>query len=396
MHKSLGNYVEPSEVVSKHGVESYRFYCSKSAPPGEDIRFNWKDVADTEKTLNIAWNVYVFASTFMAEAKFDPTRSELERMQLQPEDRWILSRVNTVIKQATEAMENYFVPTVPRILQDFIVKDLSRWYVKLIRGRTWVTTSGPSKTAALTTLFNVLEKVTYVLAPFNPVLAEALYQSLVKPSTTNAPESVHMCDWPEYNEELITEELENKMDRAREIVEASLAIRQEAKVKLRWPCRRLVIVPKESREADIQEFQDVIKDQASVKEVQIVSRLNEEEKTKTLKEKGVSIGTIYLDVSTSEELESERIAKDFIRQVQSLRKKHGYHVSEKIELIVATEDDQVKEGLGKQEELIKNKIGAIKIDRLARMPGRLQDYDAQGEFNYQTVKIQVAFKRKKS
>lgn len=167
-------------------------------------------------------------------------------------------------------------------------------------------------------------------------------------------------------------------------------------MKLRWPCRRLVIVPKESREADIQEFQDVIKDQASVKEVQIVSRLNEEEKTKTLKEKGVSIGTIYLDVSTSEELESERIAKDFIRQVQSLRKKHGYHVSEKIELIVATEDDQVKEGLGKQEELIKNKIGAIKIDRLARMPGRLQDYDAQGEFNYQTVKIQVAFKRKKS
>jgi len=396
MHKSLGNYVEPSEVISKHGVESYRLYCSKSAPPGEDIRFNWKDVADTEKTLNIAWNVYVFASTFMAEAKFDPARSKLEKMQLQPEDRWILSRINTVVKQATEAMENYVVPTVPRILQDFIVKDLSRWYVKLIRSRTWVTASGPSKTAALSTLFNVLEKLTYLLAPFNPMLAEALYQSLVRPSITNALESIHMCEWPKYNEELMTEELENKMDHAREIVEASLAIRQEAKVKLRWPCRRIVIVPKEKRRADIEELLEVVKDQASVKEVQIVSRLNEKGKTENLKEKEISAGTIYLDVSTSEELESERLAKDFIRQVQSLRKKHGYHVSEKIELIVAAEDDQIREGLGKQEELIKNKIGATKIDRLTRMPGKLQEYDAQGEFNYQTVKIQVAFKRKKT
>lgn len=101
-------------------------------------------------------------------------------------------------------------------------------------------------------------------------------------------------------------------------------------------------------------------------------------------------------MSTSEELESERLAKDFTRQVQALRKKYGYHVSEKIELIVAAEDKQIREQLETQEEPIKNKIGAAEIRKLQKMPTNLQDYDAQGEFTYQGTKIIVAFKRKKT
>jgi isoleucyl-tRNA synthetase len=396
MHKSLGNYIEPVEVFSKHGVEAFRFYTAKGAPPGEDISFNWKDVADTERFLNIAWNVFVFASTFMAEADFDPVKTKLDIHQLRPEDRWILSRVNTVTKQASEALEKYIVPTVPKLIQELMVKDLSRWYVKLVRGRTWVSTTGPSKTAALSTLFNVLEKLTYLLSPITPMLAEHLYQSLLRPALSGAPESVHLCNWPKYAEEQIDEELENKMDRVREIVETTLAIRQDAKVKLRWPCRKLIIVPKQKEWIEIDELLDIVRDQASVKEVQVINELPEVERTENLKEKDTPAATILLDISTSEELEWERLAKDFTRQVQALRKKHGYHVSEKIELIVATSDPQIKEGLEKQEEPIKNKIGASEIEKLDKMPPKLQNYDAQGEFNYQGTKIQIAFKRKKT
>ncbi|WXG45144.1 MAG: isoleucine--tRNA ligase [Candidatus Atabeyarchaeum deiterrae] len=396
MHKSLGNYIEPSEVIPKHGVESYRFYVSKSAPPGEDIRFNWKDVADTERFLNITWNVYVFASTFMAEAGFNPGKVRSTKVQLLPEDKWILSRTNSVVKQITNELDGYQIPTVTRLLQDLIVKDLSRWYIRLIRARTWVTTSGPSKTAALNTLFNVLEKLTYILAPITPILAEALYQSLVRPTMANPPESVHLCEWPKHSEELINTDLEAKMDHVREIVEGTLAIRQEAKVKLRWPCRRLVIVPKEKEWVDIRELLEVVRDQASVKEVHILSKLLAKDKTEDLREKETSTCTIYLDVSTTEELESERLAKDFTRQVQSLRKKYGYIVTDKIELVVASKDKQILEGLEKQEQQIKSKIGAVKIEGLGEMPEELKDYDAKGEFKYQDEKIQVAFRRKKT
>lgn len=393
MHKSLGNYIEPKEVISKHGVESYRFYSSKSGLPGDDIRFNWKDVADTDRSLNIAWNVYVFASTFMADAKYDPSKSKLDGMKLQPEDRWVLSRINSVTKEVTEAMENFVIPAAPRALQDFIVKDLSRWYIKLIRARTWVTTTGPNKTAALTTLFNVLEKLAYLLAPFTPMLSEAFYQSLIRPTTANSLESIHMCQWPKVTEKWIDKELESKMDYAREIVETTLAIRQEAKVKLRWPCRKLIIIPKE-KSLDITDLLEVIKDQASVKEIQVLSQLKQEDKTENLKGKETSQSTLYLDISTTEELESERLTKDFIRRIQSLRKKYGYHVSEKIELIVASGNQQIIEGLETQEAQIRNKIGAVKIDKLGKMPEELTGYDAQDEFEYQGTKIHVAFRKK--
>jgi isoleucyl-tRNA synthetase len=393
MHKSLGNYVEPKEVVSKHGVESSRFYLSKSAPPGEDMRFNWKDVADTERLMNIIWNTYVFASTFMADAKFDPSIARLEEVQLQPEDRWILSRINSVTKQVTEALEGYVIPNAPRILQDFVVKDLSRWYIKLIRARTWVTASGPSKTAALTTLFNVLDKLVHLLAPVTPMLAEALFQSLIRPSVPNAPETIHVSQWPDAAESWIDEKLDSEMDYAREIVEATFAIRQEEKLKLRWPCRKLIIVPKE-KSLDVSPLVDVIKDQASVKEIEVLSELKQEDKTEKLKEKETSQSMLYLDLSTTEELESERIAKDFTRRIQSLRKKFGYHVSEKIDLIVATTSEHIKEGLEEQEDQIKNKIGAVRIEKLEEMPAELQDYDAKDEFEYSDTKIRVAFKRK--
>jgi isoleucyl-tRNA synthetase len=288
------------------------------------------------------------------------------------------------------------IPTVPKLLQDLIVKDLSRWYVRLVRGRTWVSTSGPSKTAALSTLFTVLENLIYLLSPITPMLAEGLYQSLLRPAIPRAPDSVHLCNWPKYMEEQIDEELEKKMDRVREIVETTLAIRQEAKVKLRWPCRKLMIVPKEKEWVEIGELLDIVRDQASVKEVQILKELRGEDRTESLKEKETSGATVFLDISTTEELESERLARDFTRQVQALRKKYGYHVSEKIELIVATDDPQIREALERQEDPIKNKIGALEVKRLDKMPPKLQDYDAQGEFKYQETRIQIAFKRKKT
>jgi valyl-tRNA synthetase len=157
------------------------------------------------------------------------------------------------------------------------------------------------------------------------------------------------------------------------------------------------LVRKEKEWVDVREFLNVIKDQASVKDVLVLGKLEEKDKREgDLREKETSTCTLYLDVSTSEELESERLAKDFIRQVQSLRKKFGYHMSEKVELVVTSKDKQILEGLEKQEEQIKNKIGALRIERLEKPPADLQGYDAKGEFKYQDEKIQVAFRRKKT
>lgn len=270
MSKSLGNVVSPEEVVEKFGADTLRLYVLSSNAPWEDLRFNWEEVNTVNRMLNIFWNVYRFPLPYMALDNFDPARVTYDavRSHLRPEDKWILSRVNSLVKTIDKAMQQYDLHRATRPISDFILEDLSRWYIQLIRPRTWVEGDDPDKLAAYWVTYYVLLKLAGTIAPFIPHISESIYQNLVRNLDGESPESIHMCDWPEAEEAFIDTELEKQMDTVRNIVEAVSNARQKVKRKLRWPVRKIVIAPEnESVIAAVNKMRSVLLDQTNSKDV---------------------------------------------------------------------------------------------------------------------------------
>jgi len=242
MSKSLGNVVEPSEVIDKYGADVLRFYMLSANPPWEDLRFNWKGVDVVNRMLNVLWNVYVFATTYMALDEFDPKKIDMEKIRghLLPEDLWMLSRTNSVTREVTEAFEDFNIHIAARALATFVLEDLSRWYVRLVRERAWIEREDPRKLAAYVVLYQALHSLIRLLAPIMPYVTEVMYRDLVKAVDTKAPESVHMLPWPSV-QGVIDVELEQGMNIARALVEGAAAARQQANLKLRWPISRAIV-----------------------------------------------------------------------------------------------------------------------------------------------------------
>ncbi|RLE54632.1 MAG: isoleucine--tRNA ligase [Thermoprotei archaeon] len=272
MHKSLGNYVAPNEVIEKYCREALRLFVLSNTV-WEDLRFSWKKVEEAYSDLNILWNVYYFASTYMNLDKFDPEKYRLEDYLhvLEPEDRWIISRVNSVNKVVVNALESYHIHEAVRALRRFTVEDLSHWYIMLIRRRVWIEEERLEKLTAYITLFYVLEKLLRLLAPFLPMITEAIYQRMFRPALKEAPESIHYLEYPLPDEKLIDERCERLMDVVKEIVEKVSALRMKAGVKRRWPLRELVIATdsQEVREA-IDMYRKILLTQCNVKKVEVV------------------------------------------------------------------------------------------------------------------------------
>jgi isoleucyl-tRNA synthetase len=384
MSKSKGVGVLPEEIIEKVGADTLRIYSVKSTGPGEDMHFLWKDVEDTRRSISILWNVYVFATTFMKAANYDPKLHKFEPKKLQDEDRWILSQLHLLIKQVTERLDKYELPYVPRLMEDFVVRDLSRWYIKLIRPRTWVSSQDETKTAAFTTLYHVLRTLLAVLAPVLPFLTEKMYQSLVRPVESDAPLSVHMLSWPASNPKLINPELGQEMEWVSEIVDTVQYIRQEEGLKLRWPCQRLVIVPSK-KEFQLDHFSDVVASQTNVKTVEILKQA----KGNDMKEKELDFAKIYLDISETPELRAERLSRDVIRQIQSTRKKAGLHVTQRIELFVATASQNLRQAIEDTADAISTKVGASKLNISESLPD-VKDA-AKGKLKFAQEEITFAF-----
>ncbi len=263
MSKSLGNIVQPSEVIQRHGVDPFRFYLLQHAP-WDDVSFGWEGVESAERSLNILWNVHVFATTYMSLDGFDPQAVTLEDVEnaLRPEDAWILSRLATVTTDVTTYLETDHLHRATRSLEEFMLEDVSRWYVRLIRDRTWVEADDPTKQAAYLTLHNVLHATARLLAPFTPHLAEAIYRDLGGEHPT-----VHMEDWPDPAAWTQDTDLEDRMAVARRIVEAASNARQQGGMKLRWPVREIVVSGGANVEDAVAHLPEVMKDQANAKAV---------------------------------------------------------------------------------------------------------------------------------
>ncbi|MCQ6963487.1 isoleucine--tRNA ligase [Methanolobus chelungpuianus] len=270
MSKSLGNVIEPKDVISKYGADTLRSFVLSASAPWDDLKFNSEELGTINRTLNILWNVYRFPLPYMVLDNFDPSKVSLEsvREHMREEDRWILSRAQSLINDVNKSMDQYTLHRALRSINEFVLEDLSRWYVQLIRPRTWVEADDPDKLAVYRVLYEVFVITTKVIAPFMPHLAEEMYQNLVRNVYPDAPESVHMNDWPVADESLVDKELETHMDMIRSMVEASSNARQKAGRKLRWPVSRIVVAPSNEQVAQaVANLKSVLMDQTNSKDI---------------------------------------------------------------------------------------------------------------------------------
>ena len=270
MSKSLGNVVEPEDVIKKYGADVLRFYMCSANAPWEDLKFNWKGIEIVGRMLNVLWNVHVFATTYMALDQFDPTRVDIMRIRasLTHEDLWILSRINSLARDVGRAFEEYNLHFAARALSSFIFEDLSRWYVRLIRNRMWIERDEPSKLAAYVALYQVMHILVRLLAPLMPHVTETIYGGVVRAVDEEAPASVHLLPWVSAREQLIDADLERGMSMLRAFVDAAAMLRQGAKLKLRWPINKAVIqVSSHEAKALLQRLEAVCKAQLNCKEL---------------------------------------------------------------------------------------------------------------------------------
>lgn len=273
MSKSIGNVVSPEEVIEKYSADTLRFYLLDANKPWDDLKFNWDEVQNSSKLFNILWNVYYFSTTYMSLDNFDPTAHNKEDLTFRQEDLWIRSRVNTLIKSVIEDIESLVFNRATEKITEFVLEDLSRWYVRLIRGRTWVESDDPDKLGAYYTLYYTLKDLIRVLAPIAPHVTEEIYQNLVRGVECDAPESVHMLDW-EYDETEIDTDLEENMTHIRDILEASAHARDVARFKLRWPVQNITVVTESDEvKSAIESLEPVLLEQANSKKVTIETEL---------------------------------------------------------------------------------------------------------------------------
>ncbi|MHC1627019.1 MAG: isoleucine--tRNA ligase [Methanoculleaceae archaeon] len=277
MSKSLGNVVTPQEVIDAYGVDVLRLYMLSANAPWDDMKFNWDGVKTVNRALNILWNVYRFPLPYMILDGFSPEADgDIWRDgyiadhagELPDEDRWIISRVNTLSRTITAAMGEYRLHQVTREIINFILEDLSRWYVQIVRPRMWLEEDSPSKRHAYETMYSVLRRLVQLIAPFTPHIAEAIYRNLRLPGD---PESVHMLDWFSGDDALMDTALESAMEVIRRFDNAVATARQEGRRKLRWPVASVVVATAEEDVADaLTRLNDLARMRANAREVRVV------------------------------------------------------------------------------------------------------------------------------
>lgn len=277
MSKSLGNVVDPFKIKEKYGADVLRFYLLYATPVWEDLRFNWDEVEVADRLLKVLWNSFVFATMYMNIDDFSPgtmTEEEIEK-NLMIEDRWLLSQTNVLIEKVTEELENRNFHKATRTLESFILDDLSRWYIKLIRRRTWIEKKDPEKEVAYQTLYQVFEILLRILAPFMPHAAEEMYQKMVRAASSSNPESVHQLDWPETEKNRIDNQLKEDMEIIQKFVEAGAKARQRAELKRRWPVKRVIIRGRdEETKNSAKRLERILLNQLNCKRVDLLTEEN--------------------------------------------------------------------------------------------------------------------------
>lgn len=445
MSKHTGNVVDPWTVLDKQGADAVRWYFYTNSSPWLPNRFYEEAVNEGQrKFMGTLWNTYAFFVLYANIDNFDPNNYTLDYDKLAPMDKWILSKLNSLVKFVDTGLENYKLTETSRAMSDF-VDELSNWYVRRSRERFWGKDMPQDKVNAYMTLYTVLTTVTKLSAPFTPFMAESIYQNLVCKVYKDAPESVHLCDFPTYDEKLIDKKLEEDMDTVLSIVIAGRAGRNTANIKNRQPIGNMFV--KSNKTLDNM-FINIIKEELNIKNVQfkydvsdftsynfkpqlrtlgkkygklvpsIGNYLKENDGIKLmtelkqtgfikfvvdgenieLKEEDVLIETaqmdgyvtendknitIVLDTNLSEELLEEGFVREIISKIQTMRKEAEFEVLDKITVYFGDN--------AKIENIINKNIDQIKEDVLATsiVKGEKQGFSKDWNINGENVCLSV-------
>jgi isoleucyl-tRNA synthetase len=439
MSKSVGNTVEPHEAIERHGADAMRLFLLSVTPQGDDMRFSWDEMENMERTLNIVWNVFRFPLPYMRMDGFSPDETTLTDVELETVDRWVLSRLGTVESEMADAWEDFEQHEALQELLDFVVEDVSRFYVQVVRERMWEEEDSESKRAAYTTFYAVMSDVVKLLAPYAPFVAEEIYGTLTGEA---GYDTVHMADWPEPDRELRDPGLEDAIEVVRSVEEAGSNARQQVGRKLRWPVARVVVDADDDRVVRVIEaYEDLLADRLNARRVEVVGEdvrwgelsfsasadmsvlgpafgddsgpvmnaLNEarvDEPTLDALEAAVEDATgqavaltdemvaieehapenvagaefdggmVYVDASLDEDIESEGYAREVIRRVQKMRKDLDLDMEERIRLDLSVADDRVADLVARHEELVAEEVRAEEFGPVE--DGYSRDWEVEG------------------
>ncbi|MDR2402311.1 MAG: isoleucine--tRNA ligase [Cytophagales bacterium] len=418
MSKRLGNTVDPFELLEKYGADALRWYILANGNPGDNLCFNVEGVEEISKKLFATlYNTYNFFAMYANLDNFDP-QEKINLESRQEIDRWIISKLNSLIKDVENFLEDYNPTKAARTIQYFVVDDLSNWYVRLNRKRFWKSDSSEDKKIAYHTLFECLEKISLLMSPFAPFYSDQLYQDLHEDKR-----SVHLEDFPEYEKNFIDLALEKKMDVVRGIVSTIHAMRKEKKIKIRQPLSK-VMIHSQNNEKNILALQQLILAETNIKKlefltndeinnfvqysikpnfailkqkygtkisevIEVMNDLEQDEVDKLVRgeelklQNGFVLGKedvffqtkiqdgmcvenyneeiIILDTNISEELFYECIARDFINAVQKLRKEHELQVQDRIDVYLKVDSEEILNAFEKNKEMISKEILAKNI-----------------------------------
>ena len=441
MSKSKGNAVDPMDALNKHGADAVRWYFYSNSAPWLPNRFYDKAVSEGQsKFLSTLWNTYSFFVLYANIDNFDASKYTLEYDKLPVIDKWLLSRLNTTIKAVDEDLSNYKVNETAKALQDF-VDDMSNWYVRRCRARFWAKGMEQDKINAYMTLYTALVEISKAAAPMVPFITESIYQNLVRSTDKNAPESIHLCDFPKVNEAHIDEKLEKDMSDVLEIVVLGRAGRNEANIKNRQPIGKMFLKIDDGTKLD-NSYLDIIKDELNVKEIEEIddtdrftsyifkpqlrtlgkrfgSRLNDLKETLNkadgskliaeLKKNGkVTINvsgtdeelaeddllyepiqvegyettsdhgvTVVLDKHLTKDLIREGYVREIISKIQNMRKSVGFEVMDKI-TVYANGNSKIEDLMNESKQDILTDIMATDVIT-GKMDGFEKEWDINGE-----------------
>ncbi|MBN1435476.1 MAG: isoleucine--tRNA ligase [Sedimentisphaerales bacterium] len=275
MHKSTGNAIWFDEAVEKMGADVMRWlYCGQNATHNLNFGYHVGDQVN-RKVFSTWWNVYSFFVNYARLDGFDPKREAVPYDKLQDIDRWLLSKLQVLIRTANDALSNYDTPRLIDCAEDFIER-LSNWYVRRNRRRYWrpKSDSDTDKLAAYQTLYKVLTEMCKILAPVVPFVCEEMYQNLVRSFDSEAPESVHHCDYPQYDEALCDDKLAEQMDLVADVVSRVLSIRETKQLRVRQPLKRLIVAAKGEQAEALGKFEAHILDELNIKALEMAENLD--------------------------------------------------------------------------------------------------------------------------
>ncbi len=356
LSKSRGNYTDPNEVMDKYSADAERLLLLGSpVMNGEDFSLQDKDVSDVSRKLAMIWNMYDFFTMYAEvdgwewDGKLDDPLDSLTN----PMDVWIVSRVHQLTKEIDEQMQRYDLPSATKPIFEF-VDDASNWYVRRSRKRFWKSEDDADKNDAYKTLHYVLVRLSMIIAPFTPFLAEELYQKLT------GGESVHLLDWPESGQ--INELLISRMKAIRHLINIGLSLRAENGIKVRQPLS-LARIKGSYRDFE-RELLDMIKDELNIKELIVNESKADPDKSflENLKEENFSqLYQIELDLSITPALKREGMMREVIRNVQKARKDAGLNVDDRIQLSLTTDDKELSQAIKEHLETIQTETLAVEM-----------------------------------